>query len=238
MAQGETPQCGSGAAPRHHPSVAQAGRMALAAGLALLPMNTVRAQAPQPAQVPEPASQSSPVSSAPPPGPVPPTPPGLLQSLQTQSSLLGDMLGVRPWLAARGITAGINETSEVLANVTGGVKTGPAYDGLTLLSAGLDTERSTEGSPHHPHTRTVPVEPGVIEEYVIRLYPITTTFLPGHRLVVELSNDEPLADDHNALLPPDAFHLPVGRPVTHKIYRDAHHPSRLVLPFPTRTAAV
>ncbi|WP_329474167.1 hypothetical protein OIE75_02065 [Streptomyces sp. NBC_01723] len=41
------------------------------------------------------------------------------------------------------------------------------------------------------------------------------------------------ADEHNALLPPDAFHLPVGRPVTHKIYRDAAHPFRLVLPFAT-----
>ena len=51
--------------------------------------------------------------------------------------------------------------------------------------------------------------------------------------MVELSNDEPLADEHNALLPPDAFHLPVGRPVTHKVYRDAAHPSRLVLPFTT-----
>lgn len=39
---------------------------------------------------------------------------------------------------------------------------------------------------------------------------------------------------HPALLPPDAFHLPVGRPVTHKIYRDAAHPSRLVLPFTKR----
>ncbi|TQN42856.1 hypothetical protein FHU33_2265 [Blastococcus colisei] len=94
-------------------------------------------------------------------------------------------------------------------------------------------ERTTEGNPHHPHTRAVPVEPGVIEEYVLRLYPFAATFRPGHRLVVELSNDEPLADEHNALLPPDAFHLPVGRPVTHKIYRDALHPSRLVLPFTT-----
>jgi hypothetical protein len=51
---------------------------------------------------------------------------------------------------------------------------------------------------------------------------------------VELSNNEPLADAHNALLPPDAFHLPVGRPVTHKVYRDAAHHSRLVLPFTTR----
>lgn len=92
-------------------------------------------------------------------------------------------------------------------------------------------DRTTEGDPYHPHTRAVPVEPGAIEEYVVRLYPFAHAFLPGHRLVVELSNDEPLADEHNALLPPDAFHLPVGRPVTHKIYRDAEHPSRLVLPY-------
>ncbi|WP_241962346.1 hypothetical protein [Rhodococcus opacus] len=51
---------------------------------------------------------------------------------------------------------------------------------------------------------------------------------------MELSNNEPLADAHNALLPPDAFHLPVGSPVTQKIYRDAAHRSRLVLPFTTR----
>ncbi len=94
-------------------------------------------------------------------------------------------------------------------------------------------ERTTEGNPYHPHTRAVPVEPGTIQEYVVRLYPFAATFLPGHRLVTELSNNEPLADAHNALLPPDAFHLPVGRPVTHKIYRDARHPSRLVLPFTT-----
>ena len=96
-------------------------------------------------------------------------------------------------------------------------------------------DRTTEGNPYHPHTRAVPVEPGRIEEYVVRLYPFANTFNPGHRLVVELSNGEPLADEHNSLLPPDAFHLPVGRPVTHKIYRDAHHRSRLVLPF-TRKA--
>jgi predicted acyl esterase len=94
-------------------------------------------------------------------------------------------------------------------------------------------DRTTDGDPYHPHTAAAPVQPGEIEEYVVRLYPFAATFLPGHRLVVELSNDEPLSDEHNALLPPDAFHLPVGRPVTHKIYRDAAHPSRLVLPFTT-----
>lgn len=92
-------------------------------------------------------------------------------------------------------------------------------------------ERAREGNPHHPHTRSVPVEPGVINEYVIRIYPFANEFKVGHKLVVELMCNEPLVDEHNSLLPPDAFHLPVGRPVTHTIYRDATHLSRLVLPF-------
>ena len=94
--------------------------------------------------------------------------------------------------------------------------------------------RTREGSPYHPHTRSVPVEVGVIQEYVIRLYPFANDFLPGHRLVVELMCNEPLVDEHNALLPPDAFHLPVGRPVTHTIFRDSAHPSRLVMPFASK----
>lgn len=92
-------------------------------------------------------------------------------------------------------------------------------------------ERTSEGNPYHPHTRAIPVEAGTVEEYVLRLYPFAATVLPGHRIVAELSNDEPLVDEHNSMLPPDAFHLPVGRPVTHKVYRDAEHPSRILLPF-------
>ncbi|MBD3926174.1 CocE/NonD family hydrolase [Nocardioides cavernae] len=95
----------------------------------------------------------------------------------------------------------------------------------------LDADKSTSGSPVHPLTRRVPVEPDRIEEYVLRVYPMAATILPGHRITVELSCNEPMVDEHNSLLPPDAFHLPVGRPVTHKVYRDAAHPSRLVLPF-------
>ncbi|MFV0375382.1 CocE/NonD family hydrolase [Microbacterium sp.] len=96
----------------------------------------------------------------------------------------------------------------------------------------LDASRTTEGNPYHPHTRdsVLPVVPGEVIEYVLRIYPFAAAFLPGHRLVVELSCNEPLVDEHNSLLPPDAFHLPVGRAVTHKVYRDAQHRSRLVLP--------
>jgi predicted acyl esterase len=95
----------------------------------------------------------------------------------------------------------------------------------------LDPEASTPDSPVHPLTRKVPVEPGRIEEYVLRVYPMAATILPGHKVTVELSCNEPMVDEHNSLLPPDAFHLPVGRPVTHRVFRDAEHPSRLVLPF-------
>jgi predicted acyl esterase len=91
-------------------------------------------------------------------------------------------------------------------------------------------DRTTEGNPYHPHTRAVPVEPGRVEEYVVRLYPFANAFKPGHRLVAELSCDEPLVDAHNSLLPPEAMHLPSGRATSHKVYRDTAHPSRLVLP--------
>ena len=105
--------------------------------------------------------------------------------------------------------------------------------GFLKASHGELDERSSEGNPYHPHTRSVPVEPGVINEYVVRLYPFANEFKIGHKLVVELMCNEPLVDEHNSLLPPDAFHLPVGRAVAHTIYRDSTHLSRLMLPFAT-----
>ncbi|MDN6666475.1 MAG: hypothetical protein L0L36_06360 [Brevibacterium sp.] len=63
----------------------------------------------------------------------------------------------------------------------------------------MDEERTSVGDPHHLHTRTEPVEPGKIDEYVVRLYPFAATFNVGHRLVAELSNVEPLVDEHNSL---------------------------------------
>ncbi|MFJ8187703.1 hypothetical protein [Streptomyces sp. NPDC096105] len=64
----------------------------------------------------------------------------------------------------------------------------------------------------------------------------SAAFLPGHKPVAQLSDNEPPADARNAPLPPDAFPPPVGRPVTHRIHRDAAHPSRAVLPFITGAA--
>ena len=87
---------------------------------------------------PTPGNPGTPaVPTAPAPGQ-----PGAASTFWTRSTLLGDMYGLRPWLGDYGITVGAQETSEVLGNVTGGTRRGADYDGLTLLSLGLDTEKA------------------------------------------------------------------------------------------------
>ncbi len=59
-----------------------------------------------------------------------------------RGNLLGDPGGVRDVLGNAGISLGAQETSEVLGNLTGGVRRGAAYDGLTELSLGIDTSKA------------------------------------------------------------------------------------------------
>ncbi len=63
-------------------------------------------------------------------------------SFWTRSNLLGDIGGLRSTLGDYGISLGLTETSELLGNTSGGVKRGIAYDGLTTLTLGLDTEKA------------------------------------------------------------------------------------------------
>ena len=66
--------------------------------------------------------------------------PNFLTNLWTRDTLLGDVGGVRTKLGSVGLSFGLQDTNEVFGNVTGGTRTGAAYDGLTMLSIGLDTE--------------------------------------------------------------------------------------------------
>ena len=63
-------------------------------------------------------------------------------SLLTSDTLFGDPGGLRSSLAAHGVTFGLAETAEVLANVTGGVRRGAAFEGLLAMSVGVDTEKA------------------------------------------------------------------------------------------------
>ena len=67
---------------------------------------------------------------------------GFTNNLERSGYLLGDMWGLRPFLARNGITFVLQETSEVLGNVTGGSRHGFDYDGLTQMSVQLDTKRA------------------------------------------------------------------------------------------------
>jgi porin len=62
--------------------------------------------------------------------------------LLTRMNLLGSLGGLRSEWADYGLTFGLQETSEVLGNLTGGVRTGATYDGLTQLTLTLDTQKA------------------------------------------------------------------------------------------------
>ena len=62
--------------------------------------------------------------------------------LWQRDRLLGDMFGLRTVLDRYGISLGLQETSEVFGNPTGGVTQGAAYDGLTEVSLGVDLEKA------------------------------------------------------------------------------------------------
>ncbi len=65
-----------------------------------------------------------------------------LDNLRRSNNLLGDMWGLRPWLSQFGASFALQETSEVLGNVSGGARTGFEYDGLTQAELQLDTQRA------------------------------------------------------------------------------------------------
>jgi porin len=75
---------------------------------------------------------------------VPTTPeePGFTTGLWTRGNLLGDIGGLRTALGNVGITIGVQDINEVWGNVSGGIQRGADYDGVTLMSVGLDTQRA------------------------------------------------------------------------------------------------
>ena len=71
-----------------------------------------------------------------------PASPDFTTGLWTRSNLLGDAGGLRSALWNYGVTFGVQDIDEVWGNVSGGIKRGATYDGVTLFSAGLDAQRA------------------------------------------------------------------------------------------------
>ena len=59
-----------------------------------------------------------------------------------EEGLLGDVAGLRPLFERYGVTFDLSETSEVLANPTGGLRQGGIYEGLLALILAIDLEKA------------------------------------------------------------------------------------------------
>jgi porin len=93
-----------------------------------------------PAQAPLPGAPSAGQQPSPGPTQAPPAP-AQSQGLWERDKLLGDPGGLRTRLSDVGIDLTLQETSEVLGNVTGGVNQGATYEGATLMGVSVDTEK-------------------------------------------------------------------------------------------------
>jgi predicted acyl esterase len=98
----------------------------------------------------------------------------------------------------------------------------------------LDPDRSKPWKPWHPLTRQAqkPVAPGEVTEYSIEILSTANLFRRGHRICVEIScldlSTGVLGATNVEYIP---YHLCSSKPVLHRIYHDAAHPSHLLLPI-------
>ncbi len=62
-------------------------------------------------------------------------------SIWNRDTLLGDIFGIRPWLADRGISLGFTMASELLRNVQGGIERQTDWDNEGVFTLDVDTAR-------------------------------------------------------------------------------------------------
>jgi len=101
----------------------------------------------------------------------------------------------------------------------------------------LDKEKSKPWQPYHPHTRSLPVVPGEINEYAIDIRPIAYLFKTGHKIKLEVWGcDYPMQKDgmDMTLAWPVWSHLPSPKETLHTVYHTPKHPSYILLPFSSK----
>lgn len=69
----------------------------------------------------------------------------------TSTGLLGDWGGLKPALAAKGVSFGLTDSENLLGNVDGGLKTGATVQGVTTMTMDVDTGKAfgLEGGDFH-----------------------------------------------------------------------------------------
>ncbi len=98
----------------------------------------------------------------------------------------------------------------------------------------LDETRSLPWKPWHPMTREAQqaIAPGEVLEYAIEMMSTANLFRRGHRICLEITSlDLPSGVGGYTDVEYIPFHVCSSRTTVHKIYRDAAHPSHLLLPI-------
>lgn len=105
--------------------------------------------------------------------------------------------------------------------------------GALRASHPLNEDESKPWLPVHDHSRKVPVKPGEVREYVIEVNPSARVFMPGHRIQLTVAAQDPnLQHRHSWTGKVGSMGpLPAAKSTCYKIYRDANHPSYLLMPL-------
>jgi predicted acyl esterase len=91
----------------------------------------------------------------------------------------------------------------------------------------LDETKSKRYQPYHPHTGSLPIEPGKIFEYAIDLRETSNVFRVGHRIQLVIKGQDSTWDEGGGLY----FHLNNMKETKHFVYHSDEYPSYLLLPI-------
>lgn len=90
----------------------------------------------------------------------------------------------------------------------------------------INVEKSKPYLPFHPHTRSLPVEPGKVYEYPIEMGVTSVILKAGHKLQLIIKGQDNPWEDGVIL-----YHASNMRETVHTVYRNTSYPSHLLLPI-------
>ena len=114
----------------------------------------------------------------------------------------------------------------------------PCWGALRASHSLMESE-SKPWLPVHDHSRTEPVVPGEIREYVIEVNPSSRVFQPGHsiQLVISAVDPSPLHKYSWSGKVMNMGPIPSAKSICYRIYRDAKYQSHLLMPYIPDTPA-
>jgi predicted acyl esterase len=94
----------------------------------------------------------------------------------------------------------------------------------------LEESKSKPYQPFHPHTRSIPIEPGKVYEYPIELRETSMVFKAGHRIELVIKGQDAPWEGKEYFR--DVFwHLPRAKETLHTVYHSPEFSSYLLLPI-------